>query len=214
MASPGAERPLGTDAGHTDSPTETAKEQAENLGERVTETAGELKRQAEGATRDIRDRAFSAADEGKNAAAKRMESVAHAFRVASNDLRDQGQPMVAEYSGHIAEGLESMAQSLGRRNVDELVEGIEDLARQRPVAFMGGAVMAGFALARFMKSSAARRAPQTRSSRAPQAWAGSPAAASPPGAAMPSASSPASGATPRTTGSSNANRESDNAIRG
>jgi hypothetical protein len=214
MASPGAERPLGTDAGHTDSPADAVKEHGQKLSDRVTETADELKRQAEGAAHDIRDRAFSAADEGKNAAAKRMESVAHAFRIASDDLRDQGQPMVAEYSGHIAEGLESMAQSLGRRNVDELIEGIEDLARERPVAFMGGAMMAGFALARFMKSSAARRAPQTRSSRAPQAWAGSPAAASPAGAAMPSASSPGSDATPRTTGPSNANKESDDATRG
>jgi hypothetical protein len=37
------------------------------------------------------------------------------------------------------------------------VGGVEDFARQRPVAFIGGAMVAGFALARFMKSSSARR---------------------------------------------------------
>ena len=63
MASPGAERPLGTDAGHTDSAADAVKEHSEKLSDRVTETADELKRQAEGAAHDIRDRAFSAADE-------------------------------------------------------------------------------------------------------------------------------------------------------
>ena len=86
-----------------------------------------------------------------------MEGVAHALRTASDDLQSQGQPMVAEYSRYVAEGLESMANSLGRRDVDELVGSVEDFARARPVAFLGGAVVAGFALARFMKSSSARR---------------------------------------------------------
>jgi hypothetical protein len=50
-----------------------------------------------------------------------------------------------------------MAHWVSRRNIDDLVGGVEDFARQRPVAFMGGAMVAGFALARFMKSSSARR---------------------------------------------------------
>ena len=65
--------------------------------------------------------------------------------------------MVAQYSRQVAEGLESMATWVSRRNIDDMVGGIEDFARQRPVAFMSGAMVAGFALARFMKSSSARR---------------------------------------------------------
>ena len=56
--------------------------------------------------------------------------------------------MVAEYSRYAAEGLESMAQSLDRREVGEFVENIEQFARERPVAFISGAMVAGFALAR------------------------------------------------------------------
>jgi hypothetical protein len=109
----------------------------------------------------MRDRARSMADQQKHAAVGRVEGVAHALRKASDDLRDQGQPMIAEYSRYAAEGLESMAQSLDRRDIDDFVEGVENFARQRPVAFLGGAMVAGFALARFMKSSSARRGRRT-----------------------------------------------------
>ena len=144
-----------------------AKENTEQLKERVKDRAADLKRKAEDTIQDMGARGRSAADEQKNVAAERVGGVAHALRVASDELRDQGQPMVAEYSRHVAEGLESMAQSLSRRSVDDLVGGIEDFARQRPVAFIGGAMVAGFALARFMKSSAGRRSERTRLTKGP-----------------------------------------------
>jgi hypothetical protein len=143
MASPGAD-PLNpaTDTGssHTGSGMEAAKENAEHLTERVKNRAADLKRKAEDTVQDVGVRARSASNEQKNVAAERVGGVAHALRVASDDLRDRGQPMVAEYSRPVADGLESMAQSLSRRSVDDLVGGIEDFARQRRVAFMGGTI--------------------------------------------------------------------------
>jgi hypothetical protein len=159
-----------------------AKDSADHLTERVKDRAADLKRQAKNAVHDMGVRARSAADEQKNVAAERVGGVARALRVASDDLHDQGQSLVAGYSRQVAEGLESIAQSLSRRSLGDLVEGVEDFARERPVAFMGGAMVAGFALARFMKSSAGRRSEQ---------GAGRPAATSPVGRAMPAASRPA-----------------------
>ena len=150
MASPGT-NPSGSRA------AEAAQAEAEHLSERAREKTGELRRQAEDTAKGVRQRARSAVDHQKDAAVGRIEGVAHALRSASDDLRERGQPMVAEYSRQVAEGLESMADSLSRRNVDDLVGGVEDFARDRPVAFIGGAMVAGFALARFMKSSSARR---------------------------------------------------------
>ena len=43
------------------------------------------------------------------------------------------------------------------RSLDDLIGTVEDFARRQPVAFIGGAVAAGFGLARLMKSSADRR---------------------------------------------------------
>jgi hypothetical protein len=168
MASPGtdpSDRLSGTETNQARSATEAAPEQSEHLTDRAREKAGELKRQAEEVAHGMRDRARSIADQQKHAAAGRVEGIAHALRRASDDLREQGQPMIAEYSRYAAEGLESMAQSLDRRDVDDFVEGVESFARQRPVAFLGGAMVAGFALARFMKSSSARRRQRTATER-------------------------------------------------
>jgi hypothetical protein len=143
--------------------TEAAQEEAEHLTDRAREKTGELRRQAEEAAHGVRDRARSIADQQKHAAAGRVEGVAHALRRASDDLREQGQPMIAEYSRYAAEGLESMAQSPARRDVDDFVGDVEKFARQRPVAFLGGSIVAGVALVRFMKSSSARRYRRTAS---------------------------------------------------
>ena len=105
----------------------------------------------------MRQRARSAVDQQKEAAVGGIEGVAHALRSASDDLRERGQPLAAEYSRQVADGLESLANWVSRRNIDDVTGGVEDFARQRPVAFIGGAMVAGFALARFMKSSSARR---------------------------------------------------------
>ena len=191
MASPRADSlhpATGTDSSHTGSGMKAAKENAE----RVKDRAADLKRQAKDAVHDMSVRARSAADEQKNVAAERVGGVARAFPVASDDLHDQGQSLVAGYSRQVAEGLESMAQSLSRRSLGDLVEGVEDFARERPVAVLGGAMVAGFALARFMKSSAGRRSEQ---------GAGRPAATSPAGGAMSAASHPATpGTRPRGAG--------------
>jgi vacuolar-type H+-ATPase subunit E/Vma4 len=168
MASPGtgpSERLSGTGTNQARGGTEAAQEQAERLTDRAREKAGELKRQAEETAHGMRDRARSIADEQKHAAVGRVEGIAHALRTASDDLREQGQPMIADYSRYAAEGLESMAQSLDQRDLDDFVEGVENFARERPVVFLGGAMVAGFALARFMKSSSARRYRRTAAER-------------------------------------------------
>ena len=139
------------------SATEALRSTAEQVTERIKEKAGELKQQAKETAHDVRQRARSAVDEQKHVAVGRVEGIAHALRTASDELRDQGQPMVAEYSRYAAEGLESMAQSLDRRDVGDVVQSVEQFARERPVAFLSGAMVAGFALARFMKSSSVRR---------------------------------------------------------
>jgi hypothetical protein len=145
----------------TQSTTQTGAEAAPGEGEHLTDRArrkaGEVMEQAGDTAHDMRERARSAVDQQKDAAAGRIEGVAQALRSVSDDLEHRGQPMVAEYSRQVAEGLESMANWVSRRNIDDMVGGVEDFARQRPIAFMGGAMVAGFALARFMKSSSVRR---------------------------------------------------------
>ena len=50
--------------------------------------------------------------------------------------------------------MDGLARSLRDSSPGELMGHVEDLARRQPVAFFGAAVLAGFAMARFAKSSA------------------------------------------------------------
>jgi hypothetical protein len=53
-----------------------------------------------------------------------------------------------------AERISGFSSNVGNRSVNELAKAASDLVRQQPVLFFGGAVAAGFALSRFLKSSA------------------------------------------------------------
>ena len=82
----------------------TGEHLTERARQKAGELAGELKRQAEESAQDVRQRALSAVDQQKEAAVGGIEGVAHALRSASDDLRERGQPLVAEYSRQVADG--------------------------------------------------------------------------------------------------------------
>jgi hypothetical protein len=117
----------------------------------------EVARDAREMAHQVKEQAYSTADRQKEAAAQQMGGWAQALRTAADDLRNRGQEMAAAYVGQAADGLERASGTVRARDVDELIGTIEDFARRQPVAFLGGAVVAGFGLARFMRSSADRR---------------------------------------------------------
>jgi hypothetical protein len=138
-----------------------AKQQAREITQEVTRDAREMAHQ-------VKERAYSAADQQKDVAAQQMGGWAQALRTASDDLRSRGQEMAASYVGQAADGLERASGTMRTRDVDDLIGTVEDFARRQPVAFLGGAVAAGFGLARFMRSSADRRRSSLASARTGQ----------------------------------------------
>jgi hypothetical protein len=89
----------------------------------------------------------------KNAGADRIGEVAGAVHGAARSL-ESGMPQMASYVHDAAVRLEDAASTLRQRNVEDLIDEISRFARARPVLFFGGAMLAGFALTRFLKSSA------------------------------------------------------------
>ena len=92
------------------------------------------------------------ATEQKNAGADRLGEVAGAVHGAARTL-EAGMPQTASYVHGAAAQLEDAAKMLRHRNLDDLLDGIGSFARSQPVVFFGGAMLAGFALTRFLKSS-------------------------------------------------------------
>jgi hypothetical protein len=89
----------------------------------------------------------------KDAGADRLGEVAGAVHGAARSL-EPGMPQMASYVHDAAARLEDAAQTLRQRNIDDLMTEISRFARSQPALFVGGAMLAGFALTRFLRSSA------------------------------------------------------------
>jgi hypothetical protein len=89
----------------------------------------------------------------KERAAGSLESVADALRQAGQGLRDHEQAALGDYVQGAAEMVERVSDYLSRRDMDQLVREVEDMARRQPGLFVGGAFALGFLAARFLKSS-------------------------------------------------------------
>lgn len=136
---------------------EAAKHEANEVGRQARAVAEDVKQEVRAAADQAKEHARSAATRQKDAAAQQMGGLAHALKAASDDLRSRGQDSTAAYVRQAADGLERASGTMRERDIDDLIGTVEDFARRQPVAFLGGAVAAGFGLARFMRSSADRR---------------------------------------------------------
>lgn len=127
-------------------------------------TAEDLKAQGEKAAADVKDagaeiaaaaqqKAEDLAERGKEAGAERGEGLAGAARRVADDLEDTS-PEIARHVRGAADSISGVAASLRERSVGDLLNEVSGFARRQPAAFFGAAVLAGFAITRFAKSSA------------------------------------------------------------
>jgi hypothetical protein len=105
------------------------------------------------AAETAKEEARRIASRQKEAGADRLGEVAGAVHGAARSL-EAGMPQMASYVHDAAVRLEDAARTLRTRNVDDLMGEINRFARSQPALFFGGAMLAGFALTRFLKSTA------------------------------------------------------------
>ena len=81
-----------------------------------------------------------------------MHRFAKAIRTAAQEL-DGGSPDIARQIRAAAGSVDSLSSNLHGKSVSDLFTAASDFARKQPAAFFAGAVIAGFAFSRFLKSS-------------------------------------------------------------
>ena len=118
--------------------------------------AAELASTLKDSTKDVAHAAGSQAsqlaNDTKDAAAGQISGVATALREAASGLTKGS---AAERTlGQIANGFADASESLHDRDLGELISAASDVAKRNPIAFIGGAVLIGFAASRFLKASA------------------------------------------------------------
>lgn len=174
--------PAGTGAQQGASDTAEAGDQLQQAvsqaGDQMQQAVGQAVDQAQQTAgqvvEGVRAQATSRLSAGKDQLAGTVGAVAQALRQSTQGLRDQNQTAIAQYAEQGADRLEGTATYLRERDVQELLNEVEDVARRQPMLFLGAAFGLGFLAARFIKSS--RQQATEATARAGQGWATTPAA--------------------------------------
>jgi hypothetical protein len=93
------------------------------------------------------------AEDQKARGVEAIQCFARAIGSAAGELDSQS-PRIAQSVRDAAQKVDGLSHNISGRNVDELMNAATELARSQPMLFIGGAIAAGFALSRFLKSSA------------------------------------------------------------
>ena len=91
------------------------------------------------------------ADQQMHKLGSRLGGVAQALHETAKHLERQN-ATAGRYADMAARRMDRVTEVLKERRVDELVDDAEDFARDQPLLFVGGALAAGFLLARVVRS--------------------------------------------------------------
>lgn len=102
----------------------------------------------------VRDVAVEKADAARETLSDVGERLAATLKTASGEDDDA---LKSRMLSSVAQGLTSASDALRQKSVTDLTSDVKSLARKHPGAFMVAAAVAGFAAARFVRSSSQRR---------------------------------------------------------
>lgn len=114
----------------------------------------------------VREQAASQLNTQKNKATDGLGSIAQAVRGSTDRLRQEHHETVARYVEQAADQIERVSSRLKEKDVGELMNDAQRLARRQPALFVGGAFAVGLLGARFLKSSA------QNDDQRPEQWSG------------------------------------------
>lgn len=121
----------------------------------IRDGAGRAADEAKGAASSIAEQARARLNDvlgqQKAAGADRIAGVAQAAHSAAGDL-DKTNPQMARLVRTAAVNVDRIAEDVRSRDIGQVFSSVADFGRKQPVAFFGGAVLAGFVLSRFLKS--------------------------------------------------------------
>ena len=130
-----------------------AKDMASSSAEAIKDQASEFVDAAKNVASQATGKFQETLDSQKKASAEYVGSLADTMRRAAREF-DGDLPIAGTYIRKAASQIEGVSGSIKAGNFNDLVRGAQSFARRQPTAFLGIAVLAGFGVARFLKSSA------------------------------------------------------------
>jgi hypothetical protein len=112
-------------------------------------------RSTRGFTQRLKEDGRRTLEQRKRSAADRVDEIAQAIGRTGAQFSDN-EPTLADLASRLAGTVGNLATRLREGSIDDLVDDTRALARRNPGLFIAGGLVAGFALARFVKASPRR----------------------------------------------------------
>ena len=125
---------------------------AREAGSVAQERLGGLRDAAQSTLEDAKSAATEKADEAKGQAADEIARTAQGLEAAAAEM--EGSPLQQDLLREAADGLKQIAHAVEGKSLGTMAAELSEFGRQNPVAYLGGAALVGFALARFARASA------------------------------------------------------------
>ena len=131
---------------------EKAKDLAGSSTDALKDQASDLVDAAKDVASQATDKLKEAVNDRKSSGAEYVGSLADTMRRAAREF-DTDLPIAGTYIRKAAAQVEGVSDSIRTGNLNDLVRNAQSFARRQPTAFLGMAVLAGFGVVRFLKSS-------------------------------------------------------------
>jgi gas vesicle protein len=138
----------------TRQPADGSNRPAQPIKEQASQLMDEAQNKVDETINVAQQEAKSMLGSQKGRAAESLGGIAQALRQTGEQMQDGQQAAMAQYAQRAADKIEQFSSQLQNKDVDQLLADVEGFARRRPEIFLGGALLLGFAAARFLKSSA------------------------------------------------------------
>jgi hypothetical protein len=112
-------------------------------------------RSARGFTQRLKEDGRRTLEQRKRSAADRVDEIAQAIGRTGEQF-SANEPTLADLASRLAGTVGNLATRLREGSIDDLVDDTRAFARRNPSLFIAGGMLAGFALARFVKASPRR----------------------------------------------------------
>jgi hypothetical protein len=136
-------------------------ERTSQNGAGLASLVGDAQRLAAGLGSEAQQAATEAAqriaEQQKAAIAERVDVAAEVLDTTAGAI-EKLVPQAAPYMRDTAARVHSVSSTLREQSIEDLMQMVLRFARAEPLTFAGGSVLVGFGLARFLKSTADRRA--------------------------------------------------------
>ena len=133
--------------------TEKAKDLAGNSADALKAHASDFADAAKDVASQATDKLKDAVNDRKSSGAEYIGTLADTMRRAAREF-DTDLPIAGTYIRKAAEQVDGVSEGIRNGNLNDLVRSAQTFARRQPTAFLGIAVLAGFGVVRFLKSSA------------------------------------------------------------